>query len=286
MKTYALRLSMPLALLCPACLSSDTSSDDTGDPTEATNASGGSTSTTSTPGTDTTSEASNTTPTEGSTSPTAPTGPGDEESDTTSGSGVTIYDIQQGQIPEGTVVDITGAVVTGVSFSGFFAQEPEGGEWSGIWIYVGNDGPDIGGLAPGDVVSVSGTVGEFYDLTQLDIRSGTLTETGTADVPAPAVIEIAEAEEPWESVFVRVEGDFTVTEINPTNNVNEFTLESDDGTIVIDDHIYDVIDDEDALEGFGVGATFTAVQGPLNFSFEEFKIAPREAADLEGYSAP
>ena len=38
--------------------------------------------------------------------------------------------------------------------------------------------------------------------------------------------------------------------------------------------------------GFGEGATFTAVSGVLNFSFGVFKLAPRSAAELEGYVAP
>ncbi len=32
-----------------------------------------------------------------------------------------------------------------------------------------------------------------------------------------------------------------------------------------------------------MGATFTAIQGPLNFTFGEFKVAPRDETDLEGY---
>ncbi len=38
--------------------------------------------------------------------------------------------------------------------------------------------------------------------------------------------------------------------------------------------------------GFGEGATFTELSGVLNYTFGNFKLAPRSAVELGGYTAP
>ena len=54
---------------------------------------------------------------------------------------------------------------------------------------------------------------------------------------------------------------------------------------VIDDFIFEALNDAGSFPGIGVGATFTSIQGPLN-GFNALKIAPRSAEDLMGYAAP
>jgi predicted extracellular nuclease len=199
----------------------------------------------------------------------------------------TVYEIQQGDVDEDTFVEVSDIIVTAVRTSGFFAQEAAGGQWSGIWIYV-----DDGALpALGDVVTVNGWYEEFYELSQLDAAGAgdvTVTESpGEANVPAPEAIEPTDADESWEGVLVRISGDtFTVVEISDVMDVEEFRVENGSAdSIWIDDFIYNTIESGD-FANFDIGASFDAIQGPLNHNFDEFKIAPRTPADLSGYAEP
>ena len=204
------------------------------------------------------------------------------------GTPATIPEIQQGDVDEDTAVEITDAIVTAIGFGGFFMQDAAGGEWSGIWVYVGDDGTLP---ALGDVVTVVGVYEEFFDLSQIDATGGGSMEVtdspGEGNVPAPEALTLADLGESWEGVFVRVADDtFTVQELHEMKDVNEFRVENEGGDSVwVDDFMYDVIEEGD-LADFGVGATFDAIQGPLNFTFEEFKIAPRTLDDLSNYMAP
>ncbi len=53
----------------------------------------------------------------------------------------TFYDINQGNVPEGTQVRIEGIVVTAVAYNGFYAQELAGGPYSGAWVYTSSAEP-------------------------------------------------------------------------------------------------------------------------------------------------
>jgi predicted extracellular nuclease len=226
------------------------------------------------------------------TATTDPTSTGDPDtggsSDSTTGSAIetTIYEIQQGNVAVDTTVEISSVTVTAVAVNGLWVQESDGGQYSGVFVYNPGDAT----VQLGDVVDVSGRVVEFFDLTQVDVVSGTgaVTVLRPGVVPDPEVLTITDIDadpESWESVFVRIENDvFTVTAINELEAVNEFTVSNDNGELIeIDDFIYDVIDAGD-LAGFDVGSSFTAIQGPLNYSFELFKIVPRSVDDLEGFS--
>ncbi len=211
---------------------------------------------------------------------------GESESDSTGapGDAVTIYEIQQGDVPLDTEVLVVDAVCTGVGNNGFFIQDPDGGEWSGIWVFTGMGGPFP---ALGDVVTVAGVYEEFFDLTEINVADGTVEVTqspGPGNMPAPANIEIGEVAESWESVVVRLANNaYSVTAVGP---MAEFTVTSNIGeSVAVDDHLYDAIGSGD-FPGLGVGASFTTIQGPLNYTFGAFKVAPRRGEDLTGYSPP
>jgi hypothetical protein len=199
---------------------------------------------------------------------------------------VTIYEIRDGTIPTGTDVVVRGVIVTGVGANGFFAQEADGGPFSAVWVYAGN-GPDVSALAIGDEVDFVGFTDEHFGLTEVAIFNGSVEVTSTPNpAPAPTVVDLAVLDvpaqaEPWQSVLVRIEDDdvFIVTSINQHD---ELTLEDGDGaSVMVDDFLYSLVDNLADLE---VGATFTAVQGPLNYSFGNYKIAPRSGSDVEGYT--
>ena len=192
---------------------------------------------------------------------------------------VTIFDIQKGTIPENTVVTVENAVVTsGLTFKkdGFFIQDPMGGEYSGIYVYVGMN-PDALMPTPGDVVTVTGLYTEYYTMSQLSAsQAGDVMVTGTAAELAPAVVAAADIAtggpkaENYESVLVRVEG---VTVATAADNFGEWTV---DGGLHVDDLFFAAAD----WTKPNPGDTFASLTGPLNFSFDNTKISPRSAADL------
>ncbi len=181
----------------------------------------------------------------------------------------TIDAIQAGAFADGSVVTITGAVVTARGDNGFFAQDPALREFGGIYIY------DLGAndVAEGDVVSVSGAVMEYYDLTEL--IDATAVVTGTAPVPEVIVTDacdLAAGVEAWESMLVRVD-DVTVTDANPDDpdDYDEFEV---NGCLRIDDLVWTDLDQPPG------DTVYTSVTGPYTYSFSFWKIAPRRDSDL------
>jgi predicted extracellular nuclease len=205
----------------------------------------------------------------------------------------TIYDIQMEVIASGTDVVVQGVVVTGVLDTRFWVQEPGSGEYSGIVVYAADQGDVLGvsDLQIGDVVDVSGTVLEYQDeYTEIDVSqgTGTLVVTGTTTPLEPDLVDISvfgsdDTAEPWESTLVRIEGALDVTALDPM--YDEFTVAIGSDEVVIDDFLYDALAADD-FPNFAEGATFTAIQGPVNFFIGVWKIMPRSADELEGYSAP
>lgn len=204
------------------------------------------------------------------------------------GGAVTIYAIQDGTVPIDTPVEVMGVWVTGVRSNGFFAQELAGGQYSGVFVFVGNMGPDISQLAIGDLVDIVGIATDFGGQTEIDAASGSVTEIDVVNpLPSPDLVTTLDLDpamaEPWESVYVRLESDLSVSALP---GGNEFTVSDLDGSAVIDNFLYDLIMNGGGdFPSFGIGATFTAIQGPLNFS-ATFKLAPRMPGDLEGYMPP
>ncbi|MCA9661229.1 MAG: lamin tail domain-containing protein [Myxococcales bacterium] len=252
--------------------------------------------------TDTDPTATDTDPTATDTDPTATdTDPTATDTDTDTGTATdtdttggleddTIYDIQQEIIPPATDVDVQGVIVTAKATGGIFVQEPPGGEYSGVWVYVGDMGPDISGLQLGDEVDVMGVADDFNGLTEINASMGMITPTGNQGLlPAPELVDLAVvgdpiAAEPWEGVLIRIEGEPLGVVEEP--GFDEFVVSDMVDSLYVDEMMYDVYMNEPDFPDFGVGASFTAINGPLHFSFDNFKIAPRMLSDLEGYMPP
>jgi hypothetical protein len=195
--------------------------------------------------------------------------------------------VQDGTIAANTVVNLSSVWVTAITDSGFFAQEQPGGQFSGVFVFVEEDGPDITGLAIGDLVDIEGVALEFNAITEVDATNGAVTEVGTLD-PTPELDVVTMAElaadvgEPWEGVLIRVEND-PITVVGLAGG-GEFIVNDGSGDGYVDDYLFNVVQNGQAeFPDFSNGATFTAIQGPINFTTGNYKIAPRSAADLEGY---
>ena len=231
------------------------------------------------------------------------TSTGDPGSTSTgSETGVTIYDVQDGTIAEGTMVTVDGVAITGIRDDvGVYVQEQAGGPFSGIYVDTGD--LDLSTFAVGDLVTVSGVTSEdigvngVAGLTAIMIGDGMGTmeaDGGTAklmpEAVAPDVLADEMTAEPYEGVLVSTTGMLSAVPVpgNTFGQFNEFAVADGEAVVLVDDFLYSIFANENAADftDFGEGAMFTAVQGPLNFSFGDHKIAPRSAADFDGYMAP
>ena len=194
-----------------------------------------------------------------------------EEGDTTvEGTAVTIYDIQTGAVAEGETVTIQNTVVTSMltgDEEGFFIQDEGGGEWSGIYVFVGQAG---GGIAPlvGDKLTITGSVSEFYDSTQLVISSAeNLVVTGDGE-PVPSVVSSVEDWEAYEGCLITLEDQTVTSDVNSYGEADlSFGIPMDNSFFNFDT-CYD--------------AAYDSITGIVTYSFEEFKINPRSQEDLVG----
>lgn len=189
----------------------------------------------------------------------------------------TIYELQQGMVDPGSLVLVEDVVVTTPwDFGGdtYWVQDPAGGAFSGIAVYMPNAGAFV--PSPGDVVTLCGEYDEFFDQSQLQMAGeGDVTAAGNGPVPAPEVLDAAELganppAEDWEGVLVRVEN------VQVTTAADMFGQWEVDGVLLTDDVFFEMA----AWPNPAVGDMFGSLTGVLTYSFEEYKLAPRDAADI------
>ena len=190
-----------------------------------------------------------------------------------------IYDIQytadiSGDSPEvGNVVStygiVTGVIGFGADVDRFFIQDGNG-PWNGIYVY-----DNTHTVALGDSVMVTGTVSEYFGLTELSsVTNVTIINSGNAQ-PTPVVINTGDAaQEQYECVLVQVTDALCN---NADAGFGQFIVNDGSGDRLIDDQIYQhtaTLNDVYAI----TGVTF--------LSFGEVKIYPRIAADIDvlGYA--
>ncbi len=153
----------------------------------------------------------------------------------------TIIDLQTEVYTVGAHVEVVGAVVTEVSYNGFFMGEIPTALYSGVWVY--DNGVNV--VAIGDIVSVGALYEEYHELTELNVLSdaaGYVTVTGWTDCLLPLCVTIAELNanpEPYESVWIQVMDGMMVTELL---TYGMWEVESYDTTgefLLMDDYWYD-----------------------------------------------
>ena len=211
-----------------------------------------------------------------------------------------IYDIQYTEeqggycyetLSSGQTVSTTG-VVTHVKpgdYPNFFIQDTENDMWSGIYVYDTSVMPQVG-----DELVLSGTINEYYSFTQIvDISLSETVSSGNIIEPTPLsasnlTTDCSESSEMYESMLVKLT-DITL------QSVNEFgTWTATDGsgsTFLLDDYYFDGTDvDTNGYPSFPstfqVGSTFENVVGVFTYSYNEFKVSPRNILDFnyEGVS--
>ena len=205
---------------------------------------------------------------------------GDTDTDGTTGGeqAATIYDIQMGKFAEDAPVTVEGVIATsGLTFKkdGFYVQDPMGGEYSGVFVFIGMNAVTV---APGDILTISGTYDEFYDFSELKVTSAAdIMKTGSGPVPAPALVTSAEVAtggakaEAYEGVLITVK------------NAKVTTAVDMNGEFIVDTKLR--VDDLFFAKAMWVmpkvNDIYTSITGPLAYGFDNFKISPRTPADLQ-----
>jgi len=155
---------------------------------------------------------------------------------------------------------ITSGVVTGVFGSQFTMQDGSGAN-SGIWV-------NGSGAAVGDLVEVEGAVSEENDLTQINANSVAVNSSGNALPAAEILTTVNVSEEQWEGVLVQTSGDVASEDLS----FGEWSIDDGSGAVVIDDLAYNA---QPVVAGDSYQIT-----APLYFSFGQFKLTPRDEADV------
>ena len=159
----------------------------------------------------------------------------------------------------------TNGVVTAITNNSFFIQDGNDLR-SGIYIY---DDTYLSQIQLGDDVTVAGTVDEYFELTELVDLTALMVNSSGNPLPDPIILTTGQvANEDYESMLVSVQG---ATCTNTNLGYNEWELNDGSGACRVNDLMYFFTPDQDVNYN---------VTGPLMYSFENYKIEPRNSADV------
>ncbi|MEK7818588.1 MAG: T9SS type A sorting domain-containing protein [Bacteroidota bacterium] len=215
---------------------------------------------------------------------------------------VTIKNIQfnpygGGSSYSGARVTVSGIAVSDRRDYGAIFIQNGTGAWSGIRIRSSADSV----VRRGQELSIYGLVRELSGLTVLDSSKITITNQ-SATLPLPTKVKASEIllggnyAESFESVLLKLDSVYVVNlnEDSPSNqNFGEWGI-SEDKTkqlgLRVDDYSTKLpfTNDTTRSQGKGkkqlkVGDFFKSIVAPLDYSFSNFKLIPRDSADFEGY---
>ncbi|MBN2364928.1 MAG: DUF4623 domain-containing protein [Calditrichaeota bacterium] len=170
---------------------------------------------------------------------------------------------------EGDTVRTSG-LVTGVGSQGFFLQDAPGG-WNGVYVYTGS----VPTVQRGDDITIIAEVDEYYDLTELkNIVSLNINSSGNILPAAEAITTGEYPQEKYEGVLVSVSNAICT---NPDLGYGEWEIDDGTGAIRIDDLMYAFVPDSgNAYDVTGCGY----------FSFDDYKLAPRDSLDVIDVTVP
>lgn|GEM_PF-1457615 len=200
------------------------------------------------------------------------------------GGDINIYDIQNPACPDhfdpepfgnpGEPVALSGVIVTAVYGDTIFVQEPQGGPYSGLAVFM--HGLFTGDLNPGDVMNLDGGYSEFFGNTQVYMENYTVTSSGPA--PEPYLIDYPHwistggpLAEMFEGVLVKVEN------VETTNTIPD--CPQDYGEFMVTGDLR--VDDKGYAWDARLGDQFDAIVGPISYDFSNHKMLPRVEADVD-----
>ena len=202
-----------------------------------------------------------------------------------------IYDIQYVADPDeddastlnGQEVTINGVVTAefwGSDQYRYMHLQDAEGPWNGIvcfeydgwhlFDWVDDNGSSVPGPAEGDLVTLTGTVEEYYNLTELASITSGIVHGPADEMIAPSVISVSDIGEAYEGCLIEV-NDVSVSDPDLGYGEWEFT----DGTnaALCDDkwdYFYYPESDQE----------LAAIAGILDYNFSNYKLQPRLARDI------
>jgi hypothetical protein len=187
-----------------------------------------------------------------------------------------------------TQVTIKDAYVTAVRAAvgtsrGFYVQDTSLMPFSGLFIFTASATPDV---QVGNRVTLTGTYDEYFTLSEITNPIVTVEDAGTTLPFGPIDImnsgDIATGgmlAERYESMLVKI-GAVAITDINPDIAAGDFDEFVVTGGLRIDDQCSDAVKDMGLNNACPVGSNFTSITGALGYSFNNFKLTPRNAMDV------
>ena len=170
-------------------------------------------------------------------------------------------------------VETSGVITAATSYS-FYMQDGTA-DYSGIYVY---NSP--GTAVVGDNVTVTGTVSEYYGLTQISsVADVTINSTGN-DLPTAIVLTTGSLSEGHEGMLVSISGECTAVSTNAGSDRWAFKLDDGSGDALVDDQIFSAAEDAAML-----GTAYDVV-GPVNYYYNNFTVNPRDAADVVEATTP
>ena len=157
----------------------------------------------------------------------------------------------------------TSGVVTAVAPAGYFLQETSAA-WSGVYVYDSENVPELGSM-----VSLQADVVEYYDMTELKNVSN-FTVLDISPVITPLTDLSAPISESLEGCLITLSGVCSIA----SNDYGEATFANvslDGQTFIVNDLIYN----HEFVESESYQIT-----GVVEYSFNEFKLCPRDASDV------
>lgn len=199
---------------------------------------------------------------------------------------VTVRDLQDGTSPNHPLIDtrisvanvvVTAIQTTGQSAGSFWVQEPFGGPFSGILVFVPPARVGVYSVVPGDRLALTGLYKEYFDVTEIELETID-TQTAGAEL-SPAELSPADLAtggslgEAYEGVLVRVSSLQVLSE-NPDAPANDFGEFQVTGGLRVDDQLY-------RLSPRPIVGTFLSyIVGVHHHAFAEYKLLPRTANDI------
>lgn len=182
---------------------------------------------------------------------------------------VSIYDIQyttdaSGNSPYAGQTVETSGIVTAKYNSGYFIQNGVG-PWTGIHVFNNTNSPAVG-----DSISIVGNVVEHFNMTQITSVTSFVNHSSGNIVPQAVQITSAQSKtEPYEGVLVKVVN-AECTNVNSGFGMWKINSGVDSSKVHSLIYAYTPI----------LGAVYN-ITGVMNFSFDEFRVCPRNINDIE-----
>ena len=195
-------------------------------------------------------------------------------------SNVSLYDIQYttavGTAPSplaGQVVNTGGIVMTAPftnsTLTGFFIQDAPGA-WNGILVESGEN------VNPGDSITFTGLVQESFGFTIVtNLTNFEVVNSGNSLYPITPITTAQVNEEQFESILVQVT-DAECTDPNP--GFGQWEVNDGSGAALVGTSMYQYTTQQ-------LGTEYD-ITGMVYYSFNEFKILPRFAADVAVANTP